>query len=102
VTIYRQYLTFSRKFERPNTFLWLPELETIRCRIKVASAEEVSPVDVHLRFRRRGATHGLVHIHPHDESTFITEAAVLHESLPKLELVLCDVPPDTAQQMRAL
>jgi len=102
VTIYRQYLKYSRKFERSNTFFWISELETIRCRIKVASAEEVSPVDVHLRFRRRGPTPGIAHVHPHDESTFIVEATKVHESLPKLELVLCDVPSDIAEEMRAL
>lgn len=102
MTIYRQYLVYSAAFEKPNTFFWISGLQTIRCRIKVASAEEISPVDVHLRFRRQGKAHGLVHVHPHDESTFITEAADLHPDLPRLELVLRDVPADIAAEMRAL
>ena len=102
MTIYRQYLAYSKSFERPNVFFWIGSQETIRCRIKVASAEEVSPVDVHLRFRKRGKAPGLVHVHPIDLETFVTEAAVLHPDLPKLELVLKDVPEDVATEMRAL
>jgi hypothetical protein len=102
VTIYRQYLIFDRSISRPNTFFYIPEAESIRCRIRLASAEEVSPVDVHIRFRKRGPTHGLVHCHPVDETTFVTEATLLHPDLPKLELVLLNVPEDVANEMRSL
>jgi len=95
-------LTFDLTFSRPNTFFWVSEIESIRCRIKVASAAEVSPVDVHLRFRGRGKAPGLVYMRPLDETTFQCEAATVHEDLPKLELVLRDVPEVVAAQLRDL
>jgi hypothetical protein len=101
-TIYRQYLVFSKALEKPDTFFYIPKLESIRCRIRVSSADEVSPVDVHLRFRKRGPAPGLVYCRPLDETTFVTEAAQLHPDLPKLELLLSNIPDGPAAEMRAL
>jgi hypothetical protein len=95
-------LTFDRTLSRPNTFYWVAEIESIRCRIKVASADEISDLDVRLRFRGQTKAYGLVHCRPLDETTFQCEAAVIHQDLPKLELVLRDVPEAVAAQLRAL
>jgi hypothetical protein len=101
--IYQQYLRYDLRFSRPNTFIYLPELETIRCRIKIASAQEISPVDVHLRFRGKSRAHGLVHVRPLDDDKFVTEAAMLHPAIGfKLELMLVGVPEDVATRIRAL
>jgi hypothetical protein len=101
-TIYRQYLVWDRGISKPNTFFYIPKLESIRCRIRVSSADEVSPVDVHLRFRKRAAAPGLVFCRPLDETTFVTAAEILHPDLPKLELLLSNVPDGPAAEMRAL
>lgn len=102
MTIYRQYMIFDRGLSRSNTFYYIADREMIRCRIKISSADEVSPVDVHLRFRQRAKAPGLVHCHPVNEDTFVTEADTLHSDLPKLELVLSGVPENVAENMRAL
>jgi hypothetical protein len=95
-------MIYSAALERSNTFLYIPKLESIRCRIRVSSADEVSPVDVHLRFRKRAAAPGLVFCRPLDETTFVTAAEILHPDLPKLELLLSNVPDGPAAEMRAL
>jgi hypothetical protein len=99
--MFQVYLTYDRALARPNTFFYIPELETIRCRIRVAGAKEVSPVDVHLRFRN-GKAPGLVHVHQIDGSRFVTELAQLHDDLPRIELVLVEVPVPIANALRAL
>jgi hypothetical protein len=95
------YLTYDRGLARPNTFFYIAELETIRCRIKIGSAPEVSPVDVHLRFRS-GKAPGVVFVRQIDEDRFLTELAKLHDDLPKLELVLTNVPTPIVNALRAL
>lgn len=101
-TVHSHYVTYDRRLSRPNTFIWIAEDETIRCRLQVAGAAEVSPVDVHLRFRGRGPQHDLVHARPIDGATFLCEAAIIDSRLPKLELVLRDVPEVVAEQIRHL
>lgn len=99
--MFQLYLRHDPALRRPNTFFFIPEIETIRCRIKLGAAPEVSPVDVHLRFRS-GKYPGLVFVHQIDETTFQTEMAKLHDDLPKMELMLMDVPAPVANAIRNL
>ena len=99
----RVRLTFDRRFATPNSWFWIAAVETIRCRIKVASADEVSPVDVHLRYRGKNPAPGLVHCHPISEDIFLCEGAVLHPDLPyRIELILTGTPEAVAADLRSL
>jgi hypothetical protein len=100
--IARCYLTYDPRFAKPNVFYWVAELETIRARIQLASAPEVSPVDIHLRFRGKTKAQGLVHCHPIDDCTFMLEDALVHQDLPRIQIALVSVPEDVARELMAL
>lgn len=97
----RQSLAFDRRLSRPNTFYWRESDETIVARIRIASAAEYE-LDIPLRFRGRAPGDGRVFCRPLDETMFLTAGAELHADLPRLELLLTNVPHGPASAMRAM
>jgi hypothetical protein len=97
------YVRYSKALGRPNTCLYVAELETFRCRLQVGGGAEVSPVDIHVRFRGRGPALGLVHCRMVDGHTAQLESARLHEDMPyRIELVVTQIPEDVGLLLLAL
>lgn len=97
------YTTYSKALAKPNTAFYVPAIETFRARLKVGGGPEVSPVDIHVRFRGKAKAPGVVHCHMIDGSTALLESARLHDDLPyRLELVITEIPEPIAMMLLAL
>ena len=93
-------LRFDRQLTRPNTWHIAENQQGIEARIRMASGPEVT-LSIAMRWRRAKA-HGLVYVRQVDETTFVTESAVLDPSLSRMELVLLDAPAEAAAVLRTL
>jgi hypothetical protein len=93
-------LHFDRGLREPNTWHMNETANGIHARIRVAGANEVT-VEILLRFRA-GKAPGLVFVRCLDTDTFHTEAAIIHDDTPRLELVLRRAPEETAAILRGL